>query len=745
MASSPEEATTRAPHPQHEHLLGVVERVTFHSEESGYTVARFNVPGERELVTIIGRFPEIHAGQTLRLTGFWREHPKYGRQFQCLHAQETKPATLTGLEKYLGSGLIKGIGPVTAKRIVTHFGLETLEVIEHACSRLIEVPGIGERRVAMIERAWEAQKAIKEVMLFLRGHNVSTTYAVKIYKQYGDQAIEVVSKNPYQLAADIYGIGFVTADTIARSLGIAPDADFRYQAGILYVLNLAAEEGHCFLPMHKLVEHTTKRLALPDAPVDPTRIEALVASMAEGQQLIAEQGYGDLAEQRICYAPAFYHTEVALSKRLARFAQKPVEVDLPRVGRWIDTFTQKRDIHLSAEQRRAVELAASSRILVGKTFTTRAIVSLWRAMGKSILLAAPTGRAAQRLAELTRVEAKTIHRMLAFDPGSMKFRHDEDNPLEAQAFVVDETSMLDLFLAHSLFKAIPPDAQVLLVGDIDQLPSVGPGMVLRDLIASERIPVVRLTEIFRQAAESHIVTNAHRINAGQMPRLVPIAKAEESDCRWMEAAEPADGAEAIRRLVTEILPRRGIDPVKQVQVLCPATRGDIGTRQLNAILQQTLNPPRPLKTELSRGGSVLRVGDRVIQQVNDYTREVFNGDLGTITRIDLEEQEVVVQFAEREVRYDYADLSELALAWAVTVHKSQGSEFPVVIFPIFMQHYLLLSRNLVYTGLTRAKQLAILVGPTKAMGVAIKRVTDRQRYTALADRLKNVSVSPHVL
>ncbi len=752
MASSPEEATTRAPHPQHEHLLGVVERVTFHSEESGYTVARFNVPGERELVTIIGRFPEIHAGQTLRLTGFWREHPKYGRQFQCLHAQETKPATLTGLEKYLGSGLIKGIGPVTAKRIVTHFGLETLEVIEHACSRLIEVPGIGERRVAMIERAWEAQKAIKEVMLFLRGHNVSTTYAVKIYKQYGDQAIDVVSKNPYQLAADIYGIGFVTADTIARSLGIAPDADFRYQAGILYVLNLAAEEGHCFLPMHKLVEHTTKRLALPDAPVDPTRIEALVASMAEGQQLIAEQGYGDLAEQRICYAPAFYHTEVALSKRLARFAQKPVEVDLPRVGRWIDTFTQKRDIHLSAEQRRAVELAASSRILVltggpgcGKTFTTRAIVSLWRAMGKSILLAAPTGRAAQRLAELTRVEAKTIHRMLAFDPGSMKFRHDEDNPLEAQAFVVDETSMLDLFLAHSLFKAIPPDAQVLLVGDIDQLPSVGPGMVLRDLIASERIPVVRLTEIFRQAAESHIVTNAHRINAGQMPRLVPIAKAEESDCRWMEAAEPADGAEAIRRLVTEILPRRGIDPVKQVQVLCPATRGDIGTRQLNAILQQTLNPPRPLKTELSRGGSVLRVGDRVIQQVNDYTREVFNGDLGTITRIDLEEQEVVVQFAEREVSYDYADLSELALAWAVTVHKSQGSEFPVVIFPIFMQHYLLLSRNLVYTGLTRAKQLAILVGPTKAMGVAIKRMTDRQRYTALADRLKNVSVSPHVL
>jgi len=556
-------------------------------------------------------------------------------------------------------------------------------------------------------------------------------------------------RTPYQLANDIYGIGFITADTIARKLGIAPDSDFRYRAGLLYVLSQAAEEGHCFLPVPKLVEHSTKRLALPDAPVDPTRIEALIASMAKDQQLIAEQGYGDLAEQRICYAPPFYHAEVALSIRLARFAQKPVEVDLPRVGRWIDTFTQKRDIHLSAEQRRAVELAASSRILVltggpgcGKTFTTRAIVSLWRAMGKSILLAAPTGRAAQRLAELTRVEAKTIHRMLAFDPGSMKFRHDEDNPLEAQAFVVDETSMLDLFLAHSLFKAIPPDAQVLLVGDIDQLPSVGPGMVLRDLIASQQIPVVRLTEIFRQAASSHIVTNAHRINAGQMPRLVPLARAEESDCLWMEAAEPADGVEAIRRLVTEILPQRGIDPVKQVQVLCPATRGDIGTRQLNAILQQTLNPPCPGKTELSRGGSVLRIGDRVIQQVNDYTREVFNGDLGTITRIDLEEQEVVAQFAEREVSYDYADLSELALAWAVTVHKSQGSEFPVVIFPMFMQHYLLLSRNLVYTGLTRAKHLAVLVGPTKAIGLAIKRVMDRQRYTALADRLKSHASAP---
>ncbi|HEV2579777.1 MAG TPA: ATP-dependent RecD-like DNA helicase, partial [Ktedonobacteraceae bacterium] len=665
-------------------------------------------------------------------------------------AQETKPATLTGLEKYLGSGLIKGIGPVTARRIVAHFGLDTLDIIEQSCSRLVEVPGIAAKRVAMIERAWAAQKAIKDVMLFLRGHNVSTTYAVKIFKQYGDQAIAVVSRNPYQLATDIFGIGFVTADTIARNIGIAPDSDFRYQSGILYVLQQAAEDGHCFLPERELVERVVKQLALPESPVDPTRIGALIIQMAEAKQLIAQSGYGDLAESRICYAPAFYYTEQALAARLAMFARVPVEANLlPHVQHWIELYTEKRAITLSEEQRHAVELAATSRLLVltggpgcGKTFTTRTIVDLWRAMGKSILLAAPTGRAAQRLAEMTKQEAKTIHRLLAFDPKTMGFRYNDEHPIEAQAVIVDETSMLDLFLAHSLVKAIPPDAQVLLVGDVDQLPSVGPGMVLRDLIDSEQIPVVRLTEVFRQAAASHIVTNAHRINAGQFPRLVPTTKFAESDCLWLEAAEPELGAEGIRHLVSEFLPRHGIDAVQLVQVLCPTTRGAVGTRQLNTLLQQVLNPPKLGKVELVRGGSTLRVGDRVIQQVNDYQREVFNGDIGTITSIDLEEQEVVVQFTERAVTYDYADLSELALAWAVTVHKSQGSEYPVVILPIFMQHYLLLSRNLLYTGLTRAKQLAILVGSTKAIGLAIKRVTDRQRYTALADRLKSRAAPP---
>ncbi len=749
MPSSPDPPDEPASRLPTERLQGIVERVTYHAEDSGYTVARLKAPGERDLITILGRFPAIHAGQTLRLTGFWRDHPKFGRQFQVVHAQETMPPTLTGLEKYLGSGLIKGIGPVTAKRIVAHFGLETLDIIEQSCSRLIEVPGIAQKRVAMIEKAWAAQKAIKEVMIFLRGHGVSTTYAVKIYKQYGDQAVDVVSNNPYQLAADIFGIGFVTADTIARNIGIAPDSAFRYQAGILYVLQQAAEDGHCFLPERELVERVVKQLALPDSKVDPARISELTVQMAGEKLLITQPGYADLADQQICYAPAFYYTEQALAARLSIFARAPVGANLlPRVQRWIDMYTEQRDITLSQEQRHAVELAATSRLLVltggpgcGKTFTTRTIVDLWRAMGKSILLAAPTGRAAQRLAEMTKQEAKTIHRLLAFDPKTMGFRYNEEHPLDAQAIVVDETSMLDLFLAHSLLKAIPPDAQVLLVGDVDQLPSVGPGMVLRDLIDSQQVPVVRLTEVFRQAAESHIVTNAHRINAGQFPRLTPTTKFAESDCLWLEAAEPILGAEGVCHLISEFLPQHGIDPVHRVQVLCPATRGEVGTRQMNAMLQQVLNPSKPGKVELARGGSVLRVGDRVIQQVNDYQREVFNGDIGTITSIDLEEQELTVQFTERAVTYDYADLSELALAWAVTVHKSQGSEYPVVIFPIFMQHYLLLSRNLLYTGLTRAKQLAILVGPTKAIGLAIKRVTDRQRYTALADRLKSLSAS----
>jgi exodeoxyribonuclease V alpha subunit len=730
--------------PKSEELQGVVERLTYHSEESGYTVARVKAPRTSELVTIVGSFANIQAGQSLHMQGIWRDHPKYGAQFQVMQYRETKPATLTGLEKYLGSGLIKGVGPVTAKRIVAHFGLETLDIIENHIERLAEVPGIARKRVKLIASAWLAQKAIKEVMLFLQDHGVSTTYAVKIYKQYEDAAIATVTQNPYQLATDVYGIGFVTADAIARNLGIAPDSEFRYRSGILHVLNEAAEEGHCFLPETELVDRVVKRLAIADHQPKPEYVLDLIRQMAIDHTLVRTEEPVENLGQFAYYAPTFYGAEQKLAERLHNLLQTPLMVDLPRVQRWIDRFTEKTGLQLSEQQRHAVEMAASQRVLIltggpgcGKTFTTRTIVALWRAMGKTIALASPTGRAAQRLSEMTGQEAKTIHRLLEFEPRGMKFKRDQENPLWADAIVIDEASMLDLFLANSLVKAIPANAQLLLVGDTDQLPSVGPGAVLQDLIASEQVPVVRLTQVFRQAQVSHIVSNAHRINQGQFPQLEAVSNQPKSDCLWLGAPEPEQGLQAIRELITDLIPQLEFDPATDVQVLCPMTRGEVGTRHLNQVLQSLINPASATKAEITRSGMTLRVGDRVIQKVNDYDREVFNGDLGVIIAIDPEEQEVKVQYAERLVSYDYADLNEITLAWAVTIHKSQGSEYPVVILPIYMQHYLMLSRNLIYTGLTRARRLAILVGPQKAIALAVRQVRDRERYTLLSQRLSD--------
>jgi exodeoxyribonuclease V alpha subunit len=717
-------------------------------------VARLKAVGNRDLITIVGSFANLQAGQTLKLIGVWREHPKYGAQFQVTQYQETKPATITGIEKYLGSGLIKGVGPVTARRIVAHFGLETLDIIETSIDRLIEVPGIARKRVKMIQAAWSTQKTIKEVMVFLQGHGVSTTYAVKIFKQYSEKAIETVTNNPYQLATDIYGIGFVTADAIARNLGIAPGSEYRYRAGIIHVLGEAAEDGHCFLPQAELIEQVVQRLSLAEHQPNPQTVAAIMFQMGLEEQLVMQ---GHREHEFIYYQPAFYHSEQAASSKLHQLLSRPVTVDLPRVQAWIEKYIAATGMQLSSEQRIAVEMAASKRVLIltglpgcGKTFTTRTIVALWKAMGKSVVLASPTGRAAQRLSEMTGKEAKTIHRLLEFDPRTMKFKRDVDNPIEAQAIVVDEASMLDLFLAHSLLKAIPPDAQLLLVGDIDQLPSVGPGNVLRDAISSEHIPVVRLTQVFRQAAQSAIVSNAHRINSGQYPQLESVSYTPKSDCLWLNALQPEHGVQGIQELVTDLIPRLGFDPARDVQVLCPMTRGDVGTRSLNKILQELINPPCASKAEIVYAGVTLRVGDgrvanrlrhRVIQKVNDYNREVFNGDLGVIKAIDLEETEVTVQFSERLVTYDYADLNEITLAFATTIHKAQGSEYPVVILPMFMQHYLMLSRNLLYTGLTRAKQLAILVGSPSSIGLAVRQVKDTERYTLLARRLQNIAES----
>jgi exodeoxyribonuclease V alpha subunit len=593
--------------------------------------------------------------------------------------------------------------------------------------------------VARITAAWEAQKVIKEIMLFLQSHGVSPALSAKIYKTYGQEAIDHVTANPYRLAADIYGIGFVTADRIARNIGIAPDSDFRMRAGITYLLQQASEDGHCFLPDDLLVERVLNQLALPDFPLSPDRVRALIAAMGADGELLSEATDDGYAR---CYAPAFYYSEVGLAQRLRSLLARPVAVDLARVGRWLDGYTAKHGVTLSAQQRQAVELAAQERVLIltggpgtGKTFTTRTIVALWRARGKRLALAAPTGRAAQRLAELTGVEAKTVHRLLAFDPGTMAFHYDQDHPLEIDALVVDESSMLDLFLAHALVKAVPPAAQILFVGDIDQLPSVGPGMVLSDLIASNIIPTLRLTEVFRQAATSQIVTNAHRINQGQMPQLIPMSREPASDCLWINEADPARAVEAMRHLMTITFPRLGIDTRRDVQVLCPGTRSEVGTRALNPLLQSVLNPPAEAKAQIQRGGTVYRMGDRVVQQTNNYTSEVFNGDVGTIEAIDLEEQELRIRFGEREVLVDAADLNELSLAWAMTVHKSQGSEYPVVVLPLFLSHYTLLSRNLVYTGVTRAKRMAILIGSMKAMRITISRTGERERYTWLGHRL----------
>lgn len=726
-------------------ITGVVERLTYYSEESGYTVARLQRPKANDLTTIVGNFANIQAGQTLELLGFWREHGQYGLQFQVVKYKETKPATLTGIEKYLGSGLIKGVGPVTAKRIVTHFGLETLDVIENHIERLSEVQGIAKKRIKLIQTTWEQQKAIKEVMVFLQGHGVSTTYAVKIYKQYGDSSIDRVKYNPYQLATDIYGIGFITADKIARNLGVAPDSEFRYRAGMTHVLSKASEDGHCYLPQPELTEQAVKLLTTDSHQPSEDNIAEIIRQMALKEELIRES---DEQDTLLCYKPAFFNTEQNLAQILHQRLVRPINPDIPRVRCWVERFTDSKKIKLSQEQQQAIEMAAYSRVMIltggpgcGKTFCTSTIVSLWRAMGKSIALAAPTGRAAQRLSEMTGLEAKTLHRLLEFDPRTMSFKRDTDNPLPHQALIVDEASMVDLFLAHSLVKALAEDAQLLMVGDFDQLPSVGPGNVLSDLINSGRVPIVRLTQVFRQAQQSAIVTAAHQINQGNYPIIELISNQPKSDCLWHGGGyEPEHGVQAICELIQDFIPSLGFNPATDVQVLSPMARGLVGTRNLNRVLQQLINPPSTEKVEITRGENILRVGDRVIQLTNDYQREVFNGDVGFVTKIDTEEKEVIVDYGGRDVIYDYADLNEIALAWSVTIHKSQGSEYPVVILPLYSQHYMMLTRNLLYTGLTRAKKLAILIGSKKAIGMAVRSFGKKERYTKLQFRLMQVGL-----
>jgi exodeoxyribonuclease V alpha subunit len=721
----------------HQTITGSVERVTYHNEQNGYTVLRFQIPGHGEPVTVVGNFPSISPGESLRLTGWWTTHPQYGDQFKAVEYAVTRPATIAGIQKYLGSGLIKGIGPVTARRIVEHFKEKTLEVIESDISRLGEVKGVSRKRAEMIQKAWEEQRAIKEVMLFLQSHSVSTHFAVKIYKQYGADAITVVEKTPYRLAAEVYGIGFRTADQIARNLGMPVDAEERLRAGLQHVLMTATEEGHCYLPADDLIKRSAEALEVEDQ----AKLSATLEKMLDEGSLKIEENDGE----RAIYLPPLWQSERGVARRLKMLIEKSVRVDLKRVESWLDRFTEKRGIELSEEQRRAIQLAAASRVMIltggpgtGKTMSLRAMVDLFYAMRKTVALASPTGRAAQRLSEVTGREAKTIHRLLEFDPSAMQFKRNDVWPLEADVVIVDEASMIDIVLANSLIKAVDDRSQLILVGDADQLPSVGPGAVLQDLISSGVAPVARLTQVFRQAAESLIIQNAHRINRGEFPRLVKPGD-ERSDCYFIEAEEPDEVVKLIVNAVSKSLPNRfGYDPLKDIQTLSPMNRGRVGANHLNDVLQAALNPQSPAqagKAEMNRGNRVLRVGDKVIQRVNNYKLEVFNGDLGTIEAIDLEDQMIAVRFADRIVAYDFADSLELSHGFCVTIHKSQGSEYPAVVIPLHTQHYLMLSRNLLYTALTRAKKTVVMIGTTKAIGMAMSNLEATHRFTGLAREL----------
>ena len=712
-------------------LTGVIERITFYNEENGYTVARFVPEGKSYTVTVIGNLMGASVGESLALQGIWTNHPAHGRQFEIKKFSIQLPATIEGIRKYLGSGLIKGIGPVTAKRIVDFFGLDTLEVIENDIARLNQVDGVGGKRIEIIQKGWAEQKQIKEVMMFLSSHGVSTALAVKIYKQYGDGALNVLKNEPYRLARDIYGIGFLTADKIARALGMKEDDPARIEAGVEYVLAKFIDDGHVFAERGALVDEAREALGAQDVQVN-----AAIDRLALQEQVVIEDD--------AIYLTPFHIAEKNTAKRLLELRNNRSTrlADFQKVSwekAWDWLITQSPN-HLTPKQQDAVRLALTEKVSIltggpgtGKTTTVRAIIQLLKAKHKTFKLAAPTGRAAKRLSEATGEQAQTLHRLLEFKPFEhKKFLRDRDNPLDADLIIVDETSMIDLLLMNALLKAIDLTSHVLFVGDPDQLPSVGAGNVLKDMLASNVIPVVALDVIFRQDETSLIVSNAHRINHGEMPLF-------RDDARdfFLFAEEDAEKAAArIVELVTTRIPKRfGLNGVIDVQVLSPMHRGQAGVGELNNVLQTALNPPAQTKRETRHGSRTFRVGDKVLQTRNNYDKQVFNGDLGRIIEIDFEEQTVDIDFDGTRVLYEFSELDELVHAFAMSVHKSQGSEYRAVVLPILTQHYMLLQRNLLYTAVTRAKQLVVIVGNKKAIGMAVRNNKIARRNTRLALRL----------
>jgi len=724
-------------------LEGVLERVTFANPETGYTIARIDSGRGADLITAVGPLLGAQVGESLRMKGRWTSHPRYGKQFEVHSYTTMLPATVQGIRRYLGSGLIKGIGPVMAERMVGHFGVDIMHIIEDSPARLIEVDGLGPKRTAMITAAWAEQKAIKEVMIFLQGVGVSTSLAVRIYKKYGDAAISVVRSEPYRLAADVWGIGFKTADTIAAAVGIARDSPERIKAGLAYTLSEAADDGHCYLPVPNLVTDAGKILEVPAELIGPCLDELAVA---EG--VVRETVPPDVPA---VYLPPFFQAERALAASLLKLLAARADrlaafgsVDWDKALGWL---RRRTGAVLAPEQEEAVKLALTSRVAVltggpgcGKSFTVRSVVELAGARGARIILAAPTGRAAKRLAELTGHKAATIHRLLKLQPGG-DASYDASNPLEADLVVIDETSMVDVILANKLVKAIPPGAHLLLVGDVDQLPSVGAGEVLRDLLGAGTLPVVRLTQIFRQAQQSGIVINAHRINDGGQPALTGYP-----DFFWFSC----DDTEQTAGLVVDIVARRipakfGLDPRRDVQVLCPMHRGPAGAGNLNLLLQEALTPFIEGQPEKRYGGRVFRVGDKVTQLRNNYEKGaagVFNGTVGVVAGMSLEDHTVTVLTDEDEkVDYAFDELDELAHAYAVTIHRSQGSEYPAVVIPLTMGSYLMLQRNLLYTGVTRAKKLVVLAGSKRALAIAVRTPGAGRRHTALDHRLRAGAIS----
>jgi exodeoxyribonuclease V alpha subunit len=719
-------------------LQGQIERITYTNEENGFTIAKVKVRERRDLVTVVGNLAAPVPGEIIQMKGEWTRHPVYGEQFRIRQYETRVPASAYGIEKYLGSGLIKGIGPVMARRIVRKFGSTTLDVIERDIAKLAEVEGIGKKRVEMIEAAWKAQRGVREVMIFLHEHDVSSAHATRIFKEFGPQSIAVVKNNPYRLATEVFGIGFLTADNIARKLGFSTNSELRAEAGVLYVLNQLADEGHVYFPYEPLIEKCRQVLQ-----VDREVIVKAFATSALARRIVIEDlisGDQEIRENhKAVYLAKFHFAESSSAVKLKSLAEAPRSVraiDSDKAVAWVQ---KQLDISLAQRQVSAVKCAVEDKVLVitggpgtGKTTVVRAVIQIFGKLGVECMLAAPTGRAAKRMSEATGHEARTIHRMLEFSVQRGGFQRNEERPLACDLLVVDEASMIDTILLHHLLKAVPRGATFVLVGDVDQLPSVGAGNVLRDIIDSNAVKVVELKEVFRQARRSSIVVNAHRINSG----LLPSGKDSRhriDDFYVIEQEDPQQVLETILELVTERIPGRfRLDPVDDIQVLTPMHRGVVGSGNLNVELQKALNPG---DATVTRAGRSFRPGDKIMQIKNNYSKEVFNGDIGRISHIDTETQELTALFDGRSVLYDYPELDEVTLAYAVSVHKAQGSEYPAVIIPLLMQHYLLLQRNLIYTAVTRGRKLVVVVGSRKALAMGVKNDRTQKRFTRLRYRL----------